>query len=257
MYAVAMPRDALTSGSSARWLCAWALWAFACGNGDDSLVADGGSGGVVGKAGVGGVMGSVAGTQAGLGGVTGGAGGGAAAGSLGAGRGGMGGAAAVSGDDAGVPACSPCIDGSVSWGDVGGLVVYSDRSTLDGCNTYHRTRTPAGRGTAEMLACERSLPCMGSGLHGVSDVLQALQNTDVQAALAQGHVLFGSDPRPVDGTVLDIVARADTAIDVGSPCSGGGSCAAIPPGVSALAALLRAIDDDQLHLDPCRSMFMP
>jgi hypothetical protein len=31
----------------------------------------------------------------------------------------------------------------------------------------------------------------------------------------------------------------------------------IPAGVSALAALLRAIDDEQLHLDPCRSMFAP
>lgn len=94
-------------------------------------------------------------------------------------------------------------------------------------------------------------------MHGVSDVLQALQNPDVQAALAQGHVLFGTDPRPVDGTVLEIVARADTSLEVGGPCSGGASCSAIPAGVSALAELLRAIDDEQLQLEPCRSVFMP
>lgn len=165
--------------------------------------------------------------------------------------------AADGGDDAGVAACGPCVDGSLSWGDIGGLVANTQRSTLDSCNTYHRTRTPAGRGASDMLDCQRSLPCMGSGLHGVSDVLQALQSADVQAALAQGHVLFGSDPRPVDGTVLEIVARPNTSIEVGGSCSGGASCSAIPAGVSALAELLRAIDDEQLHLEPCRSMFMP
>jgi hypothetical protein len=135
--------------------------------------------------------------------------------------------------------------------------VFNERSTLDACNVFEHTRSPAGNGTGTVLACERSLPCMGSGLHGVSDVLLALQHADVQAALAKGQVLFGSDPRPDDGSVFEIVARAGTSIEVGDACSGSASCAAIPAGVNALANLLRAIDSEQLSLDPCRSMFQP
>jgi hypothetical protein len=225
-----------------------------------------GNGGVTGgagkTAGSGGVAGS-AGKTAGSGGVTGGAGktagSGGVAGSAGktAGSGGSAGNAAGRGEDAGAPPCAPCIEGSLSWGNIGGLVAFTERSTLDACYVYQHTRSPSGRGGSTMLACERSLPCMGSGLHGVSDVLLAIQNADVQAALAKGHVLFGNDTRPVDGTVFEIVARASTAIEVGSACSGGASCPAIPAGVSALADLLRAIDDEQLNLDPCRSMFRP
>jgi hypothetical protein len=204
-----------------------------------------------------------AGKTAGGGGATGAAGSAAVAGSAAiagsagqtAGRGGSAGTAAGSGDDAGAPPCAPCIESSVSWGDIGGLVLFSERSTLDACNVFQHTRSPAGHGTGTMLACERSLPCMGSGLHGVSDVSLALQNADVQAALAKGHVLFGSDPRPDDGSVFEIVARAGTSIAVGDACSGSASCTAIPAGVNALANLLRAIDSEQLSLDPCRSMF--
>jgi hypothetical protein len=203
-------------------------------------------------------MTGAAGKPAGGGGATGAAGNAAVTGTAGqtAGRSGSAGPAAGSGDDdAGVPPCAPCMESSVSWGDIGGLVLFSERSTLGACNVFQHTRSPAGHGTGTMLACERSLPCMGSGLHGVSDISLALQNADVQAALAKGHVLFGSDPRPDDGSVFEIVARDGTSIAVGDACSGSASCTAIPAGVNALANLLRAIDSEQLSLDPCRSMF--
>lgn len=241
------------------WLCGLSLCAFACGSSATPPAANGGSGGVGGESGSGGGAGNragaggltgIAGSKAGTGGATG------SAGSQ-AGHGGSAGAAAGSGEDAGVGPCAPCVDGSLSWGYIGGYAVYTERSTLDACNTYQHTRTPSGRGTSAMLACERSLPCMGSGVHGVSDVLQALQHADVQAALAKGHVLFGMDERPSDGSVFEIVTRAGTAIEVGIPCMDSGACTAIPAGVDALAKLLRAIDDEQVQLDPCRGMFAP
>ena len=95
---------------------------------------------------------------------------------------------------------------------------------------------------------------MGSGLHGVSDVLQALAHPDVEQARAMGMVLFGVDTRPVDGQVFRIEIGSDSVIDVGSPCQSAG-CDPIPAGVSALADLLRAIDSEQLGLDPCAGLF--
>jgi hypothetical protein len=232
------------------------LGATACGTSHAPLAAHGGSGhagdaalsgrsGAAGRpaAGDAGATGS-AGKNAGSGGASGSAGSFATAGT-----------AAGSGDDAGTPACAPCIDGNVSWGNIGGLVAFSERGTIEACNTYQHTRSSAGGSATPMLHCQRRLPCMGSGLHGVSDVLQALQNADVQAAAGKGTVLFGSDPRPVDGTVFEIVLAPNTTIEVGGACASSASCTAIPAGITALAGLLRAIDDEQLHLDPCRTMF--
>jgi hypothetical protein len=86
--------------------------------------------------------------------------------------------------------------------------------------------------------------------------LRALSDPDVQQAVAQHEVLYGVDSRPVDGTVVRI-RIGSSVIDVGSPCptSGGGGCDPIPTGVSALADLLRAIDAEQLALQPCSGMF--
>jgi hypothetical protein len=152
--------------------------------------------------------------------------------------------------------CAPCIDPELHWGQDGGFVAYTDASELSWCNTYRHTREPAGDPGQTSLACERSVPCTGSGLHGISDVLRALSDPDVQQAVAQHEVLYGVDSRPVDGTVVRI-RIGSSVIDVGSPCptSGGRGCDPIPTGVSALADLLRAIDAEQLALEPCSGMF--
>ena len=141
--------------------------------------------------------------------------------------------------------CAPCIDPELRWGQDGGFVAYTDASELRSCNTYRHTREPAGDPEQTSLACERSVPCTGSGLHGVSDVLRALSDPDVQQAVAEHGVVYGVDSRPVDGTVFRIQVGS-SAIDVGLPCpaSGGGGCDPIPTGVSALADLLHALSPD-------------
>jgi hypothetical protein len=240
------------------WLNLCALSAIACGTSHDPVGTSSGSGGN-GRAGDAAQSGG-AGTgrpAAGYGGAAGSAGKHAGSGGASgdAGSGGKPGSAAGSGDDAGAPACAPCIDGSISWGNIGGFVAFTEESTLDACNAYQHTRSSAAGGATPMLHCQRPLPCMGSGLHGVSDVLQALQHADVQATAGKGTVLFGSDPRPVDGTVFEIVLGRSTTIDVGGACASSASCKAIPAGITALADLLRSIDDEQLHLDPCRALF--
>lgn len=175
------------------------------------------------------------------------------AGSAGA-NGGNGGSSGAAGGSGGNGACTPCLEQAMSWGDIGGFVATNDRSTLSPCSAYRHERNMLAGG-APLLACERMLPCMGSGLHGISDVSRALQQPDVQAALGGGKVLFGVDSRALDGQIFEI-ERGGRVINVGSPCGGGpGACTPIPLGVNALVQLLRDIDEEQLNLAPCADMF--
>jgi hypothetical protein len=227
----------------ADWLCACALLcAYACADSDDASDAGAGSsGGGPSDSGA-----STAGTSG-----TSGTGGSTTTG----GTGGTGGGTSGSGggdSDAGA-SCSPCIGATVGWGPDGGFVAFRDKSELVDCNTYRHTREPIRDPGQTMLDCERGVPCMGSGLHGIADVLSALSHPDVEQALGMKMVLFGRDSRPVDGTVLRI-ETAGSVIEVGSPCMEAG-CNAIPAGVTTLVELLRAIDEEQLNLDPCVEHF--
>jgi hypothetical protein len=229
----------------------------ASGSGGTGSTATGraGSNGAAGRGGSQGASGSGAsagrgGSASGDGGSAGGDGGdGGQAGSAGDGS------AGSSGSAGGGGMCAPCLREAIDWGNSGGLIARTDRSALDPCNTFRHTRTTLGGGGAPASACERMLPCMGSGLHGIADVNAAVMHPDVQAALAKGDVLFGRDSRPIDGQVFEITVGKNT-ITVGDPCTaGGGACAAIPLGVNALAQLLRAIDEEQLNLAPCAGLF--
>jgi hypothetical protein len=167
------------------------------------------------------------------------------------GQGGSSGAGGSGGNDA----CAPCLEPSLSWGDIGGFVASNDRSTLSPCSAYRHARDMLGVGGMVLRECERMLPCMGSGLHGISDVTRALQHPDVQAALGAGKVLFGVDSRALDGQIFEI-EQGGRVINVGSPCAGGAAaCTPIPLGVNALVQLLRDIDEEQLNLTPCADMF--
>jgi hypothetical protein len=148
--------------------------------------------------------------------------------------------------------CAPCIGEAIGWGPNGGFVAYTEHSTLSDCNVYGHTRTFAEADAAAPRTCERPLPCMGSGLHGISDVLLALEHADVVAARALGSVLYGTDSRPVDGTVLRIELPSST-IEVGEDCNGAAGCTPIPTGIVTLAGLLQSIDQEQLALEPCLS----
>lgn len=251
----------------AAWLCAVAL--AACADGDDASDAgiggsgsgESGSGGSAAgsgsTSGAGGASGEIAasgtGGMSGAGGASGASGMGGRSGT--AGSGGNGSTTSGSGgadSDAGAE-CSPCIGAPLRWGPDGGFVAFRDSSELVDCNTYRHTREPVGDPGQTMLECERGVPCMGSGLHGIADVLQALSHPDVEQALGMKMVVFGRDSRPVDGTVLRIELMG-SVIDVGSPCMTAG-CTAIPAGVTTLVELLRDIDAEQLNLGPCVEQF--
>jgi hypothetical protein len=247
-------------------MCVLAL--AACTDGDDASDAgsggasadSGGGGSAAGSgstSGAGGASGGIAtsgtGGMSGVGGATGASGTGGRSGTAGSsGKGsstsGSGGADSDAGAD-----CSPCIGAPLRWGPDGGFVAFRDSSELADCNTYRHTREPARDPGQTMLACERGVPCMGSGLHGIADVLQALSHPDVEQALGMKMVVFGRDTRPVDGTVFRI-EHVGSVIDVGSPCMEAG-CNATPAGVTTLVELLRDIDAEQLNLDPCAEQF--
>ena len=229
--------------------------------GSGPLAGRGGASSSSGKAGQGGAAG-----RNGNAGASGNAGGGSigqdagSAGSAGArgGDGGRSGSAGGAGAAGAGGSCAPCLAASLDWGNSGGLVARSDRSMLSPCNAYRHTRTTFGGGggaPAPALACDRMLPCMGSGLHGIGDVIAALDHADVETALAKGTVLFGVDSRPLDGQVFEIKVGKST-ITVGNACPPpSSSCTPIPPGVNTLAQLLRDIDEEQLNLTPCAGMF--
>lgn len=101
----------------------------------------------------------------------------------------------------------------------------------------------------DLLAC-------GSNSIGIGDVTAALRNADVQQAIRSAPVLYGGDPRPVDGTVFRVVI-AGAVVDVGSPCAGGAGCKPIPPGIAALAKMLSLLDMQELGKPPCSTTFPP
>lgn len=168
----------------------------------------------------------------------------------GGGTGGTGGATPVP--------CTDCLAEAVSWGPNGGFVAYTEDSSLSECRKYTYTRMPAGD-PMPMKTCSVDLGGCDAGPLSVHDVEKALAHPDVVAAFAASIPLYGTDPRPCDGTVLQINVGSETVL-VGGDCGSGVSCGqstciAVPPGLRALANLLRQIDDQQIKLGECAQVF--
>ena len=151
------------------------------------------------------------------------------------------------------PSTCGCIDETISWGNVGGLVAYVDRSEVVPCATYNHRRDPTFTDPIS-IECSQELMACPSGRLGLSDLLATLAHADVAAARAAAPVLYGRDLRPVDGTVFQIVIGADV-IEVGADCTGAPGCVAIPDGVTALVELLRALDAQELGMGECGQAF--
>ena len=152
------------------------------------------------------------------------------------------------GECIGLPSCTSCLTQDISWGYTGGNSAYEDRSTLEPCVHYIRTRTLTGETTAMMTCSAQLLACNAAESSGA--VGAALANADVQAGLAQSPMLYGYDRRPVDAPIFEI--KVDTAtLWVGEPCDGQPGCVAIPTGVSMLVDLLKQIDEAEAQPDNC------
>jgi hypothetical protein len=134
-----------------------------------------------------------------------------------------------------------CIDGTIRWTSNGGLVAWRRAFSVEPCRSFIAEQDNFDDDVDRL--CENELPVD----HGITaDSIDALvAHPDVQAAIAAAPVLYGTDPRPVDGTVNQIdVAGAE--ILVGGQCTGSSTtCNTIPPGVVALAAIIDDLIEQQ------------
>jgi hypothetical protein len=217
--------------------------ALGCGGGalktgpDGAAPGDGHAGGGGSAAGVGGGGAGAGGGPAGAGGVVGSGGKGAAGGTAGSG-----GAIAGAGG-----ACA--FDATYTFHDDGGLRLYADSSKLTPPRTHAVTRTPAGGGAG--AACMRDIPCVSASGVGVADIEAAIASSDVQAALAKPKgALYGTDTRPVDGTVW--IFERDDGRDFTV-----GSGNAVPAGLRALETLLKQLETETLAAPECAQVANP
>ena len=155
---------------------------------------------------------------------------------------------ASAGGDASVDAASvdaasdDCIEPSLRWGAIGGLVAFRNAYFVDACRTFRIEREEGVEGPVEICSTEVAVDAEIS----VADINALVSDADVQAALEGPSVVYGGDPRPVDGFVLSIEIDG-ASILVGMPCEG---CTEIPAGVAALKAALEALVEQQTEAYP-------
>lgn len=150
--------------------------------------------------------------------------------------------------DAGTPSCA-CAVTTVSWGMDGGLAAYVDSSSLVPCNTYVHERTTYQNATT---ACKLELTC-NPGQISAQTINQLLAAPDVVAALKKAPIVYGIDPRPVDGQLFRVTVGSRT-LYVGMPCNGAANCLPIPSGVAALVKGLQTLDQQALSRPECANM---
>jgi hypothetical protein len=142
--------------------------------------------------------------------------------------------------DSGSASCT--ISSNLTFGHAGGMVIYQDRNRLT-ATTFTITRTylrGVGADGATSSTCSPELPaCGAAGVVSVATINADLADPDVQAAfktaVADG-TLYGSDPRPADGTVYSIALDDGRTLLVGGQCASPAmsSCRTIPAGLVRL-----------------------
>jgi hypothetical protein len=172
---------------------------------------------------------------------------GAGGGTAGA-TGGTAGAGGTSGGTAGASgACT--FKATYTFHDDGGLRLYADSSKLTPPRTHAVTRTSAGGGAG--ATCMRDVPCAADAAVDVVRIEAAIANADVQAALAKPKgMLYGTDPRPMDGTVW--IFERDDGRDFTV-----GSGNAVPAGLRALETLLQQLQTETLASPECGPVANP
>jgi hypothetical protein len=155
--------------------------------------------------------------------------------------------------------CTDCLAESIGWGPNGGLVAYTDSSSITGCRTFTHVRTP-GADPGPSKECSVEIGGCDAGPPAIHELEEALAHPDVKAAFAGSVTLFGSDPRPCDGSVLAISKGSESievggACDAGTACFAGETCVPIPAGVSALADVLWKLEQRALSESPCSDVF--
>jgi hypothetical protein len=160
------------------------------------------------------------------------------------GAGTSGSAGTTGGAGTGAQSCS--FSAMYTFRDDGGFRPGYEESTLSPARTHTIDRVSFG--TDAKLSCARAVPCASPTAVTVAAVEAAVNQADVQAALAKSPgMVYGTDSRPVDGTVW-LFQRADGKTFY----VGGGD--AVPEGLRALEALLRRLDDETLLAPECAAL---
>ena len=108
---------------------------------------------------------------------------------------------------------------------------------------------------APILSCTAMLPGPTSNGISLSDINTAFYAAE--KAFAAKVPLYGSDGRPCDGAVFQVVDSAGRSVLVGGDCATGGcsgpnpSCVPVPPELTKLAAMLHAVDEQELATPAC------
>jgi hypothetical protein len=162
-----------------------------------------------------------------------------------------------------VDAGACALSANLTFGRDGGNALYSDVNRLT-ATAFTITRDYSMRGGnpdgAMSATCSPALPACGStGAVTLGTLNADLANADVQAAwgLPQSSVpLFGSDPRPVDGTVYSIALDDGRKVLVGQQCASPAmsSCRSIPDGLVQLVQDLQKLAAAMLADPACKSL---
>jgi hypothetical protein len=161
--------------------------------------------------------------------------------------------------------CAPTLSTTVRFGRDGGLVPFVDRNVIAPPASFRIERRSGGSMGTVSAMCETTLPgCNTADMVDVGELNAALAARDVQSALgfARGmpmmEALYGTDPRPMDGTVF--VIEVDGArLLVGAPCRVGmmAGCLATPVGVQRLVDVLTALRDQEVLRPACMALRNP
>lgn len=150
------------------------------------------------------------------------------------------------GDGVKADAPATCPVTALEWKSNGGMVAFRYVHQLASCQHYTLSKAPNG-GAASVL-CALDLSASDANLVAA---LAALAGADVQQALSTTPTVYGTDPRPVDGTVLEVTADGKSVL-IGGDCNGATGCTAIPAGLKTLRDNLGPLGQAMIARTECQ-----
>jgi len=165
--------------------------------------------------------------------------------------------------DGGANACN-LADAQYDFGWTGGLFAYSDRGWLLPGATggdYLLTRAYASRGTGTTdvtATCWAPLPkCGDPAAIDIGDIIADLSDPTVQKVVSStdpSSLVFGVDPRPIDGRIFSLRRGSGPELLIGAPCNGASGCVEIPPALAKLEQDLLELNQQQLVSPRCAAI---
>jgi hypothetical protein len=154
------------------------------------------------------------------------------------------------------------LSANLTFGHDGGMVIYRDVNRLT-ASAFTITRNYSGRANpdgGDTASCSPKLPTCGSSTGVTVATINAdLADPDVQAlwSLPLTPVpLFGTDPRPMDGTVYSIELDDGHKVLVGGQCASPtmSSCRYIPAGLVRLTQDLQSLATAMMADSACKGL---